>query len=450
MSTLRETLTFVSSTLLLTTLVVALILIDPFVVSVALTFFGSIYGLISWLARRKLKINSQRISTESAMAVRALQEGLGGIRDVLLNWTQPFYCANYSKPDLLYRKAYGSNIFIAVSPRYAMEAVGMVSISALAFGLSQKPGGLITALPLLAALAIGAQRVIPALQQIYAAWASIAGNHLSLAKVIELLDQSIPEEASQSAPSPLELVGSIRFESVWFRYLDSEPWVLKGLNLTIPKGVRVGFVGSTGSGKSTMMDLLMGLLEPTKGKILVDSLEIGGKRLRSWQQALAHVPQNIFLADTTLSENIALGFSRASLDMERVKQAAKQARIADFIESRPKGYDALVGERGVMLSGGQRQRIGIARALYKQASILVFDEATSALDNETEQAVMQAIEDLGRELTILIIAHRISTVQHCDQIVELGFGVVVAQGTYKELLEASPSFRRMALAKTEG
>jgi ATP-binding cassette subfamily B protein len=209
----------------------------------------------------------------------------------------------------------------------------------------------------------------------------------------------------------------------------------------------MGFVGSTGSGKSTTLDLLMGLLEPTKGRILVDGMGISGKRLRSWQQSIAHVPQSIFLADSTLAENIALGSPRNTIDMERVKQAVRQAKIADFIESRPEGYDALVGERGVKLSGGQRQRIGIARALYKQASILVFDEATSSLDNETEQAVMNCIETLRRDLTLLIIAHRLTTIQNCDQIVELARGRVVAQGTYNELMERSPSFRRMATAR---
>lgn len=447
MTMLQAALTLISSILLLVTLVLALVTIDPFVVSIALIVFGLNYSLITWAARRKLQINSQRISTESTLAIRALQEGLGAIRDVLLNWTQPVYCATYSQADVPYRKAYGSNMFIAVSPRFAMEAIGMVLIAALAYGLSRKAGGVATALPLLGALALGAQRIIPALQQIYSAWAIIAGNQASLANVIDLLDQPVPAEASEPAPDPLQFKDTICFKSVWFRYLDNEPWVLKDLDLTVPKGTRMGFVGSTGSGKSTTLDLFMGLLEPTKGRILVDGLGISGKRLRSWQQAIAHVPQSIFLADSTLAENIALGLPRNAINMERVKQAARQAKIADFIESRPEGYNALVGERGVMLSGGQRQRIGIARALYKQASILVFDEATSSLDNETEQAVMHCIENLRRDLTILIIAHRLTTVQHCDQIVELALGRVVAQGTYDELMERSPSFRRMATAR---
>jgi ATP-binding cassette subfamily B protein len=233
---------------------------------------------------------------------------------------------------------------------------------------------------------------------------------------------------------------------VRFRYTNDGPWVLDGLDLTIPKGARVGLVGSTGSGKSTALDLLMGLLNPTEGELLVDAQSIIGNRIRAWQRTIAHVPQSIYLADTTLAENIAFGVSRDAIDLRRVQQAARQAQIAEFIESRPESYDAFVGERGIRLSGGQRQRIGIARALYKQASVLVFDEATSALDNATERSVMGTIDALNRDLTILLIAHRLTTVRRCDIIVELEHGRVVAQGTYDQLLECSPSFRQMARA----
>jgi ATP-binding cassette subfamily B protein len=237
---------------------------------------------------------------------------------------------------------------------------------------------------------------------------------------------------------------SIRFESVCFRYSKEGPQVLQNLNLTIPKGARVGFVGSTGSGKSTTIDLLMGLLRPDSGRLLVDEQPVIGNRVQAWQRSIAHVPQSIFLADATLAENIAFGLPYKDIDMERVKRAARQAHIADFIENSPNGYAAFVGERGIRLSGGQRQRIGIARALYKQASVLVFDEATSALDNATEQSVMDAIEGLHREFTILLIAHRLSTVKRCDIIVELVRGQVAAQGTYEELVRSSKSFRDMA------
>ncbi|MHB8204287.1 MAG: ABC transporter ATP-binding protein [Desulfomonilaceae bacterium] len=441
---LQALITFVSSTLLMGALVLTLVSINPWVVFIATIVFGVFYGAVTWAARSRLRVNSQRIANESSQVLKALQEGLGGIRDVLLNGSQPVYCDIYQRADLPCRWANASNSFIAVSPRFVMEAIGMVLIGVLAYGLSRQSGGISSALPMLGALALGAQRILPMLQLAYASWVAIAGNEDSLADSLGLLDQPLPAEVNLPQPEPLDLKHSISFESVRFRYLSDGPWVLDGVSFKIPKGSRVGFVGITGSGKTTLLDLLMGLLDPTEGQILVDDLPTNGDRLRSWQRSIAHVPQSIFLADITIAENIAFGVPRKAIDMERVRQAAQQAQIAEFIESRRKGYNELVGERGIRLSGGQRQRIGIARAVYKQASVLVFDEATSSLDNTTEQAVMESIENLNRDLTILIIAHRLTTVQSCDQIMELANGKVVAQGSYDQLLEYSPSFRRMA------
>lgn len=444
-SVLLPIVTIVSSTILFVGIMLALIAIDPIVALVAAVGFGVSYALITWVSRRRLDRNSERIASEQTQVLKALQEGLGGIRDVLLDSKQPVYCDIYRQADLKLRRAQGNNVFIGGSPRNAMEALGMVLIAFLAYGLSQH-GGITKALPVLGALALGAQRLLPALQQIYSSWASIAGYHTSLADTIKLLDQPLPVGLLQPAPPPMLFKKDIQLKGVRFRYTNDSPWVLDDLNLVIPKGARVGFVGSTGSGKSTTLDLIMGLLMPNDGEILVDGKTINGKRTRSWQQSIAHVPQTIYLADATLAENIAFGVSPDSINLNEVQQAARQAQIADYIESSPKGYQAYVGERGVRLSGGQRQRIGIARALYKQASVLVFDEATSALDNSTEKLVMREIEGLDG-VTILLIAHRLTTVRDCDIIVELDHGRVVAQGTYEELLESSLSFNRMALSK---
>ncbi len=438
--------TLLSSSMLLIAIPLALIVIDPVVALVGTGGFGASYAVITWLSRRRLRRNSQRIADEYTRVVKALQEGLGGIRDVLLDGTQPVYCEVYRQADHVLRRAQGDNVFIAQSPRFAMEALGMVLIAALAYVLSHQAHGATTVLPVLGALALGAQRLLPALQQGYAAWASMAGSHASLAATIELLDQPLPVELLSPAPAPLPFRNAIRFRNVRFRYSSDGPWVLDGLDLTIPQGARIGLVGGTGSGKSTTLDLLMGLLVPTEGEVMVDGQVVTGSLARAWQRTIAHVPQSIYLADTTMAENIAFGVPRAEIDLERVRDAARQAQIADFIESRPEGYDAHVGERGVRLSGGQRQRIGIARALYKRASVLILDEATSALDNETERSVMQAIEGLQRNLTILLIAHRLSTVRHCDTIAELEHGRIVAQAPYEKLLQCSQSFRRMAHA----
>jgi ATP-binding cassette subfamily B protein len=264
---------------------------------------------------------------------------------------------------------------------------------------------------------------MPLLQQIYQGWVQVSGNRQLLHDVVDLLNQSVAKETQMQLP-PLPFEREIRLEQVSFRYQAHLPLVLQGLNLTIPKGARVGFVGATGSGKSTAMDLLMGLLQPTEGRILVDDTPLAGTSRLAWQHNIAHVPQAIYLADASFAENIAFGVQRGQIDLARVRQAARQAQIADFIETNASGYDATVGERGVRLSGGQRQRIGIARALYKQTSVLIFDEATNALDSETEAAVIASIRALARDLTILIIAHRLGTLRECDMVVEIKQGLI--------------------------
>ncbi len=438
----------ISSAMLLIAIMAALIAIDPMAALISAIGFGASYGIVTWRTDRTLRRNSELISVEYTQVVKALQEGLGGIRDVLLDGTQPFYCDAYLRAEQALRRAQGNNVFIGQSPRPLIESFGMVLIAALAYALTRRTGGIATALPVLAALALGAQRLLPALQQAYASWASIAGSHAVLADTVQFLDQPLPPELLQPEPAPLRFARSIELVAIRFRYSAEGPWVLDGLDLAIPRGVRIGFVGATGGGKSTAMDILMGLLRPTEGEIRVDDEALVGSRIRAWQRTIAHVPQSIYLADASVAQNIAFGVPRAAIDIERVKRAAHQAQIADFIESRPGGYDDLVGERGVRLSGGQRQRIGIARALYKQACILVLDEATSALDNLTEQSVMDAIEALDRELTILVIAHRLSTVRRCDTIVQLEKGRITAHGTYEQLLECSYSFRQMARTAT--
>jgi ATP-binding cassette subfamily B protein len=229
----------------------------------------------------------------------------------------------------------------------------------------------------------------------------------------------------------------IKLNELSFRYAPNTPWVLNNINLTIARGSRIGFIGTTGSGKTTLLDIVMGLLQPTEGTLEIDGKPVTLHNQRSWQVHLAHVPQAIFLADSTIEENIAFGVPRDQINHVRVTQAAQKAQIADIIETWPARYQTFVGERGIRLSGGQRQRIGIARALYKQADVIIFDEATSALDNETEQAVMRAIEGLSEDLTVLIIAHRLSTLKNCTQIVELGGGGIRRIGTYQEVVSHS-------------
>lgn len=432
---MQPLLTIVTSLVLFISITIAFLVIDPFIAFFAIAGFGASYILISWLARQRLNRNSRLIAQKETQVIKMLQEGLGGIRDVLLDGAQPIYCAAYLKADQPLRRAQGNNVFIAGSPRYAMEVLGIALITALAYTLSSRTGGVASVLPVLGALALGAQRLLPAMQNMYSSWASIVGSFSSLSEIVCLLELPLPDEISQPTTEPLTFHDKICFNGIGFRYNEKGPLVLDNMNLVITVGARVGFVGRTGSGKSTALDLLMGLLKPTEGELLVDGQPISGGRLTAWQLAIAHVPQSIYLADSTLAENIAFGVPPDAIDMIRVRNAAKQAQIAEYIESKPEGYRTLVGERGIRLSGGQRQRIGIARALYKKASVLVFDEATSALDNATEQSVMEAINGLERKLTVLIIAHRLTTLQHCDTIVEINNGQVMTHVSYQEMLE---------------
>ncbi len=427
-------LTLISSVAMLITILATLLSLDPLIALVAFGGFGLIYTVIIRITRKQLSIDSELMARESTQVIKSLQEGLGGIRDVLIDGSQATYCQIYSSADFPLRRAQGSSSFIGACPRYIMEALGMMLIAALAYSLAKQADGLAKAIPILGALALGAQRLLPVLQQAYASWTGIQGNKVSLQDTLDLLDQPLPDYADQPAIQPLPFKYKISLQQLSFRYSLQMPYVLKEINFTIAKGSRVGFVGTTGSGKSTLLDIIMGLLQPTDGTLEIDGQTITLANHRGWQAHIAHVPQAIFLADSSIEENIAFGVPKDQIDFIRVRKAAQQAQIADSIESWPNQYKTFVGERGVRLSGGQRQRIGIARALYKQADVIIFDEATSALDNETEQVIMQAIEDLSDDLTILIIAHRLSTLKNCTKIVEIDDGCVKRIGTYQEII----------------
>lgn len=434
-STILPIMVIVSSVMMLLTIMIALLTIEPTIAISAFIGFGIIYALVIKLTKNALLRDSKRINQESTQVIKALQEGLGGIRDVLIDGTQSTYCDIYSKADLPLRRAEANIQIISSSPRFGIEALGMVLIATLAYSLARRDVGIVNAIPVLGALALGAQRLLPVLQQAYSSWSSIRGGQASLVDALALLDQELPAYAEEPLPTPMPFHHSITFNKLTFNYAPQAPLVLKGLDLTIPKGGCIGFIGETGSGKSTLLDIIMGLLQPTDGNLVIDGIAINGNNYRSWQAHIAHVPQAIFLADASIAENIAFGVPVDQIDYDRLQQAAQKAQIAKTIETWDKQYNTQVGERGVRLSGGQRQRIGIARALYKQADVIVFDEATSALDNDTERAVMGSIESLGKELTIIIVAHRLSTLKNCTQIIELADGKISRIGSYQDIVE---------------
>jgi ATP-binding cassette subfamily B protein len=375
------------------------------------------------------------ISQTSTQAIKVLQEGLGGIRDILLDGNQSAYGLVYSKADRRLREAQASIQIIGASPKFAIEALGIIAIAFMAYWFSTKLEGLLAVIPILGAIAIGAQKLLPMLQQTFSSWALMQGGREPLKDVLDLLDQPVRKESVDfSGRQGTFFDREIRFDNVSFQYAPDSPYVLRDISLKLPKGGRIGFIGVTGSGKSTLLDLVMGLLKATKGNIFIDDNLLDSSTLSGWQSHIAHVPQSIFLADATIAENIAFGIPREKINLEQVKIAAKQAQLSEVIEALDRQYDSPVGERGVQLSGGQRQRIGIARALYKKADVIILDEATSSLDLETERAVIQTIESLGEDITVLVIAHRLTTLKNCTQIIELRNGEIGRICNYADIV----------------
>jgi ATP-binding cassette subfamily B protein len=432
--TVMPLLVIMSSIIILATVLCALFMIEPAVTVIVIACFGSIYVFIARITHQSITNNSRLISKQQVLVIKLLQEAFGGIRDVIIDQTQKLYSKIYRTADWQLRRAQSHIAVISASPKYLIEAFGMAMISALAYFLASRPEGLDTAIPLVGMLALAAQRMLPLLQQAYSSWTSMRGGQVGLWDALQLLDQPLPNYANLPSPTPLEFKHEIVLDQASFGYYKGQPRVLENLNLTITKNSRIGFIGSTGSGKTTLLDIIMGLLSPTDGSLRVDSKIINSENCRAWQAHIAHVPQSIFLTDASVTENIAFGIPYEKIDLDRVRTAAQRAQIADVIESWPSAYDTIVGERGIRLSGGQRQRIGIARALYKEADVIVLDEATSALDSETEQAVMDSLKSLGDEITLLIVAHRLTTLRDCSQVVELSAGQIKRVGTYQEIV----------------
>lgn len=419
-SLLSALLTLCSSILIGFGIFALLMYVNPSVASSIFFGIGSFYFFLSLIYRYRLKGNSETISSKSTKVIKNLQEGLGGIRDILLYRNQNYYCKVFSEDDSSLRKAQASSVIIANSPRYLVEGLGMIFIALTAYYLVSKniDAGLVV-LPLLGTIALAAQRLLPLLQQSYSSWSGIQSGLDSLRDVLAFRALKLINQPVGGIHTPFKFDSAVVLENITFRYSENSPLIFKEINLTIKKGCRIGIVGKTGSGKSTLVDILMCLLMPSSGEMRIDGVTLNESNRGLWMQNVAHVPQSIYLADSSLEENIAFGVPKSLIDFDRVKLAAKQAQLVDFIENLPEGFATKVGERGVRLSGGQRQRIGIARALYRNASLIIFDEGTSALDAKTEESIMSAINNLSRELTIVLVAHRLSTLENCDQIIRV-------------------------------
>lgn len=425
--------TIFSSVVLLGAVLFALMIVNPLVTATTVAAFAGIYLSAAMFSRSRLETSSREAATRYSQVVKLIQESLGAIRDILLDGSQQHYSIQYYQADRALRTARAYVQLSSGTPRFVVESLGTAFIAFVAYRLSDTANGFSTAIPTLGAIAIGAQRLIPVVQQVYSSWASIVGGTASVGEALDLLEQSIPQRWSAANSEPLEFRHELRLVDVTFRFAPDLPDVLKGVSLVISKGSRIGIIGRTGSGKSTLLDIVMGLIEPLSGAVTIDGVVVCQTNVREWQRKLAHVPQHVYLADTSVAENIAFGIPAASIDYGRVRWAATCSQIVDVIDAWADGFDTIVGERGVNLSGGQRQRLGLARALYKQAEVIVLDEATSALDADTEGAVMDAIDSLPESVTLIVVAHRLTTLRKCSAIVRMHMGRAELVGTYDDL-----------------
>jgi ATP-binding cassette, subfamily B, bacterial PglK len=397
----------------------ALIFIDPFVGISGISFLGCLYLLISLIAGKKLSHQSKVIADYQNAQIRYIQEGIGAIRDIILSNLKLDILKKYSSIDRKLRRAHGNNQIIGLSPRFLLEGIGICSIAIIALILITKASDTtvaddgINVIALLGVYALGAQRILPALQNMYVAWANTSGDMDAVHDALHYLEQS-EELVASCGQSRINFDNCISFKNIEFSYDNSADRALKDVSLVINKGDRVGIYGKTGSGKSTFCDLLMGLHLPKAGEILVDGVNIDATNLSRWQNNISHVPQKIFLIDGSIAENVALGVELADIDINKVNDCLNRAQLSELVAKTLENFGC-VGENGSRLSGGQVQRIGIARALYLDKKIIVFDEATSALDSETEAAIMETIYNLGDDLTIVMIAHRMSTLGSCNR-----------------------------------
>lgn len=423
---LLPAITLVSATVIVVILIITLLFVLPLSVIFALSFFGILYSLILKISRKRLEENSRLSVIKSIQCLKVLQESFGGIREVILGNLQQYFCSLFYKNDRELRRAQSSTQFLSQFPRFGIEAAGMLMLVALAYFLSNTEGA-VSAIPMLAALAIGAQKMLPALQQIYLSRSTMEGAQAPLRNVLSNLrgfQNSSSTVIKRTALRKDFFRGGIELRDVSFGYTGTSSLILKNINLTIRRGERLGVIGETGGGKSTLIDLIMGLLRPTSGMVLIDDCVLDEANLCEWQSCISHVPQVIFLSDATIAQNIAFGVEMSNIDMIKVEKCATIACISDFIESQPLSYETLVGEGGCFLSGGQRQRIGIARALYKATNVLILDEATSALDPDTERAVIQSLEGIDPNITVIMIAHKQSTLKNCQKICKVQDGII--------------------------
>lgn len=424
-----------------------LIIVEPIITLVALVLIGGVGGLILKILKKSISLYGQIAGKERERMIKVINEGLGGIKDVIVMNRQPYFARKFKH---YVNNMVDAEIFKGVttfSSRPVIEFVAVAGMMAIAFILVWQGRGLEAIIPVLTLFGVATVRLLPNVALIVNQLNNLRYYIHALRPVhadIKLLQHHADIAASERETGKLEFKKLINLENLWFRYPNSDEYVIKGINLQIERGSAVGFVGASGAGKSTIVDIILGFYEPEKGRIMVDNQNISANK-RKWQNSVGYIPQFIFLSDDTIRNNIAFGLTEDQISEEWLQESVQAAQLESLIEELPEGLDTVIGERGTRLSGGQRQRIGIARALYSNPSVLVMDEATSALDNITEQHINEAIDKLKGERTIIMIAHRLTTVKNCDQLYVMENGRITENGNYDELMNNSYVFREMAL-----
>jgi len=442
-----------TNSFVVTFLLVMLLLIEPAVSMLAIALIGGPYAAIYFSLRKKLRQRGLLRFEANKKKFKAVSEAFGGIKEIKTMQVEPFFLNNYRGASLELTGHALWNAVVGQLPRYALEGIGFGGIIIFVLILFVTREDARQVIPLATLFAFAGYRIMPAIQEIFASFSGIQFHEAVLDRIHKDITTPGPAETNTSSgktdkSGPLPFKNQIELRKLSYRYPGSREKALDNINLTIKRNTAVGFAGPTGAGKTTLVDIILGLLLPQEGQMLIDGVPVDENNRFSWQKNLGYVPQFIYLSDDTVARNIAFGRSDQDIDQEALFRSARIANIHDFIINElPAGYDTLVGERGIRLSGGQRQRIGIARALYHNPEVLVFDEATSALDGVTEETVLAAMESAARLKTLIIIAHRLSTVETCDLVYLIDRGRIVDQGTFNELIERNEQFRSMARAK---
>ena len=421
-------------------LITLLFLVNPKLALIVGLLLGSIYFFIFCVVRNYLNRTGKKRLKNNQLRFALINEAFGAIKEIKVGGLEETYIKNFSSSAQVFAKTQSSSKIISQLPRFILEAAGFGGILLIILYIIARTGSFNNALPIVSLYVFAGYRLLPALQQIYSSFTRLSFLGPSLDKLHNDLKNLQPFNKNQ-VTGILPFNKTISLKNIDYNYPNSSITSLKDINLTIYAKSSVGLVGATGSGKTTVADIILGLLVPQKGTLEIDGKVISSQNLKSWQRSIGYVPQHIYLSDDTVAANIAFGVEHKNINQEAVEKSAKIANLHNFIiDELPKKYQTTIGERGVKLSGGQRQRIGIARALYHDPQVLILDEATSALDNQTEKEVMDAINNLSKDITIILIAHRLNTIKNCDKIFLLDKGQLKNQGTFEDLIKINENF----------